>query len=194
MKKILIGIVVLSVLSLVGCGNTESNNIELMSTDKAEVVVKSEYVSRVKRLAESTIGNDEIILDEEEKAEKEDEYDKKYLESKVLEEQFLGGDRDRYKDFTVGLSTFRTEDEEINKLHDKLIEVSLDVYNMLNENIELAIELDSLYDKEKMTETDANRMDEIEDRQEILEDMIDNQIEHTGNIGKEIFNILGVEF
>ena len=194
-KKFLIGVMtLLPCLGLVGC--TSSNNkLNITPINKSEKVVKSEYVSRIKRLIESTISNDEIVLNEDEEAEKEDEYDKKYLESEVLEEKFNGGNRDRYKDFTEGLSTFRIEDEEINKLHDKLIEVSTDIYNMYNEKIELAVEKDKMYAKDhKTSDADYKRIDEIDERDEILEDMIENQIEHTGNIGNEIFNTLGVEF
>lgn len=195
MRKILIGAMTLvSCLGLVGCTSSD-NKINITPINKAEKVVKSEYVSRIKRLVDDTISNDEVVLNEDEEAEKEDEYDKKYLESEVLEEKFHGGDRDRYKEFTEGLSTFRTEDEEINKLHDKLIEVSTDIYNMYNEKIELAVEKDKMYSKDhKTTDADYKRIDEIDERIDVLEDMIDNQTEHVGNIGNEIFTTLGVEY
>lgn len=195
MKKILIGLGLILSLGLVGCTESSNDDINVMSVNEAEEVVKSEYASRLERIMENTIFNNEYIsLDDEDRAKKEDEYDKKYVDCEVVDEQFYGGERDRYKDYTEGLSTFRTEDEEINKLHDKLIEVSLDVYNMLNEKIELAIEYDGLMTKEDdATESDFNRMDEIDSRDDILADLIDNQIEHIENIGVEIFTVLGVK-
>lgn len=196
MKKIIISIMTLvSCLGLVGCTSSD-NELNITPLNKAEKVVKSEYVSRIKRLVNDTISNDEVVLNEDEEAEKEDKYDKKYLEAKIYEEQKYGGNRDRYKDFTEGLSTFRTDDEEINKLHDKLIEVSTDVYNMHNETIELGIEKETLSNKDvkSITEADDKRADEVLERMKALEDMIDNQIEHVGNIGDEIFNTLGIEF
>lgn len=191
-KKILnLSFFIICLILTVGCTNSSSqNNLSLTPLDKAEVVVKSEYVSRIKRLLEATIRNDVYVsLNANDRAEKEDDYDKVYLESTVLEEQFFGGDRDRFKDFVIGLSTFRTSDEEINNLHDKLIEVSLDVYSMLDENIELGIEAEGLDIFEE-----KERLDVIDERQDALEDMIDNQREHAGNILTEVFDILGVDY
>lgn len=195
-RKMLIGVIIsLSCTAMIGCTSSK-NELNITSINKAEKVVKSEYVSRIKRLVENTLNNDVVILKDEVTTEKEDKYDQKYLESKIFEENFYGGDRDRYKDFTEGLSTFRTEDDEINKLHDKLIEVSTDIYNMYNETIELGIEKEALSNKDvkSITDTDEKRVDEVFERMDTLEDMIENQQEHVGNIGDEIFNTLGVEY
>lgn len=168
MKKGLLLLLTILTLSIsVGC-------------NKAEKVVKSEYVSRMERLTHDTIRNTEG-------------YKEKYIDSEVVNEKYLGGKRDSYKDFADGLSTFRTEDEEINKLHDKLKEVSIDLDNIINEMIELEKEQTKLYDKSDSTEKDDKRLEEIYKRQDTLEDMLKNQEEHIGNIGQEIFKKIGLE-
>lgn len=168
-------------ISLVGCSNT-SNKVNVMPANKVEEVVKSEYASRMERIIKSTIHN----------YGEDNEYDKRYLNSKNPDEQFYGADRDRYKDYIENISTFRTDDEGINKLHDKLIEVSLDVDNMLNERVELAIEEENLYAKDKLTEAEDKRIDEIDERENKLEDLIDNQEEHVQNILDELAQTLGL--
>lgn len=172
-------VVAILCLGLIGCNDINKNGIDIMSSSKSEEVVKSEYASRFGRLIENTIKNDE--------------YDEPYIDSEVLEEQYNAGDRDRFKDFTEGLSTFRTKDEEINSLHDKLIEVSLDVYNMYNELISLAFEMDNIYAGENISDTQFDRIDEINERHDMLRGMIENQIEHVGNIGGDIVSILGLD-
>ncbi|WP_170075931.1 hypothetical protein [Paraclostridium dentum] len=167
MKKILVALIMLLSLSLVGCS-------------KAEKVVNSEYVSRMERLTHDTIRNTEV-------------YNEKYLDSEVVNEKYLGGKRDSYKDFADGLSAFRTEDEEINKLHDKIRDVSLDLYNRINEKIQLEREQTKLYSKSDLTDEEEKRLKEIEKRQNELEDMLKNQEEHIGNIGYEISKKIGVE-
>lgn len=170
---------------IVGCSNSASkDDISLTPSDKAEVVVKSEYVSRLTRLSDET-----LTMGYDEKTEK---YDKKYENSKGLKEKFHGGDRDMYKDFTEGLSTFRTKDDELNELHDKLIEVSLDVYDLYKELIDLDYEKDNMYDDlesrkvKDFTDDEHEKMDEIYDRMDIVETMIENQEEHVENILSEM--------
>lgn len=180
MKKIL-GLVMLLSLSLVGCSNS-TNNINVMKANKAETVVKSEYVSRMKRAFEKKTSI---------------EYREKYLESQIIDELMYGGERDSYKDFIEDVSTFRTEDEDINKLHDKMIEVSLDLYNMYDEEINLGIEEENIYNKSEelkrdITDDEDVKLDEIMERKDILKEMIDNQEEHLKNITEEIGNTLGL--
>ncbi len=170
MKKIL-GFVMLLSLSLVGCSNS-TNNINVMKANKAETVVKSEYVSRMKRAFEKKTSI---------------EYREKYLESQIIDELMYGGERDSYKDFIEDVSTFRTEDEDINKLHDKMIEVSLDLYNMYDEEINLGIEEEYIYNKSEelkrdITDDEYAKLDEIMERKDVLKEMIDNQEEHLQNI------------
>lgn len=167
MKKILVILILTLSFGLVGCS-------------KAEKVVNSEYVSRMERLTHDTIRNTEV-------------YNEKYLDSEVVNEKYLGGKRDSYKDFADGLSTFRTEDEEINKLHDNIREVSLDLYNRINEKIELEREQTKLYSKSDLTDEEETRLKEIEKRQDALEDVLKNQEEHIGNIGYEISKKIGLE-
>ena len=180
MKKIL-GLVMLLSLSLVGCSNS-TNNINVMKANKAETVVKSEYVSRMKRAFEKKTSI---------------EYREKYLESQIIDELMYGGERDSYKDFIEDVSTFRTEDEDINKLHDKMIEVSLDLYNMYDEEINLGIEEENIYNKSEelkrdITDDEDVKLDERMERKDILKEMIDNQEEHLKNITEEIGNTLGL--
>lgn len=168
-------------LSLVGCSNS-TNNINVMKANKAETVVKSEYVSRMKRAFEKKTSI---------------EYREKYLESQIIDELMYGGERDSYKDFIEDVSTFRTEDEDINKLHDKMIEVSLDLYNMYDEEINLGIEEENIYNKSEelkrdITDDEDVKLDEIMERKDILKEMIDNQEEHLKNITEEIGNTLGL--
>ena len=180
MKKIL-GFVMLLSLSLVGCSNS-TNNINVMKANKAETVVKSEYVSRMKRAFEKKTSI---------------EYREKYLESQIIDELMYGGERDSYKDFIEDVSTFRTEDEDINKLHDKMIEVSLDLYNMYDEEINLGIEEEDIYNKSEelkrdITDDEDAKLDEIMERKDVLKEMIDNQEEHLQNITEEIGKTLGL--
>ncbi|MEG2056810.1 MAG: hypothetical protein RRZ84_02730 [Romboutsia sp.] len=182
MKKAIIGAIVILSLGMFGCSKGESNDINVMAVNKAEKVVKSEYVSRLKKTGESTAGN----------YEEGNEYNSRYADSEIHEERIYGADRDRYKDYVESISTFRTEDEEINKLHDKLIETSLDVYNMLDEIVSISIEHKEIMDKGDWTDNDEKRMGEIEEKQVVLEDMIENQQEHVENILGELGNILGV--
>lgn len=182
MKKVLIGAMVLLSLGIAGCTNKGQDAINVMSVNKAEKVVKSEYVSRLKRITSNTVGN---FSDG-------NEYSNRYSESDIFEEKIYGADRDRYKDYVENISTFRTEDEEINKLHDKLIEVSIDVYNMLDEKIKLGKEQNIIFEKENETDADEKRSDEIDERQDILEDMIENQQEHVENILSELSEVLGL--
>ncbi len=168
MKKGLLLLITILVLSIsVGC-------------NKAEKVVKSEYVSRIERLTHDTIRNTEV-------------YNEKYLDSEVVNEKYLAGKRDSYKDFADGLATFRTEDEEINKLHYKIQEVSLDLYERINEKIELEREQTKLYSKVDLTDKEEQRLKEIDKRQNTLEDILKNQEEHIGNIGYEISKKIGLE-
>ena len=181
MKQKLLCIMVLLSLSLVGCSNS-TNDINVMKADKAETVVKSEYVSRMKRAVENK---------------KSEEYKEKYSESEIIDELMYGGERDSYKDFIEDVSTFRTEDEDINKLHDKMIEVSLDLYNMYDEEINLGIEEEDIYNKSEelkrdITDDEDAKLDEIMERKDVLKEMIDNQEEHLQNITEEIGNTLGL--
>ena len=173
MKNILL-LVLVSMFGLVGCSSSiDGNNINLISSQKAEVVVKSEYVSRLTRLCESTIY---LSYDEE-----KEQYISKYYESKVLQEKHYGGDRDIYKDLTEGLSAFRTKDDDINKLHYKLIEVSLDIYNLYKEYIDLGYELNGMYERlmdrkvKDFTDEEHEICEEIDERLDIIETMIENQ-------------------
>lgn len=167
MKKILAILIFTLSFGLAGCS-------------KVEKVVNSEYVSRMESLTHDTIRNTEA-------------YDEKYFDSEVVNEKYLAGKRDSYKDFADGLSTFITEDEEINKLHNNLKEVSMDLYNIINEKIELEKEQVKLYNKSNLTEKEDNRLKEIEKRQDILEDMLGNQEGNIGNIGNEILKKIGFE-
>ncbi len=178
MKKVLIGLMVILALGIVGCSSKDSNAINVMSANKAEKVVKSEYASRLKWASEN-ISNFE-------------EYHSKYSESKITEEIMYGAKRDRCKDYIEDISTFRTEDEEVNKLHDKLIETSLDVYNMLDEKIKLGQEWNTILEKDNETEADEKRIYEIDERQEMLSNMVENQEEHVENILLELGDVLGV--
>lgn len=181
MKKIIIGITVILALGLVGCAGEEksSNDTKLMSASKAEKVDKLEYASRFKKLSDDNFrGN---------------EHEEKYSDSKLEVEKESGADRDIYKNLAEGLSTFRSEDEGINMLHDKTIEFSTDVYNMANERIELGREGEKLKSKEgNLTEKEKQRLDEINDKIYLLKDMIDNQKKQLSYIGEEIAGTLGI--
>lgn len=185
MKKIIIGITVILALGLVGCSeekgsNDAKNDIKTMSTSKAEKLDKLEYASRFKKLSDDNFTGTE--------------HEEKYSDSKLEVEKESGADRDIYKNLAEGLSTFKSEDEGINQLHDKVIELSTDVYTMANERIELGREGEKLKSKEgDLTEKEKHRLDEITDKISLLQDMIDNQKEQVSYIGKEIGGILGID-
>jgi len=199
MKKILVPLIIVLALSIVGCSNSNitTNAINIMSVSKAEKVAKYDYAAMLNRLIEKTLNNDELVTNKDDESKYEYKYDEKYLKSDVPLEKSLGGTRDRYKDFIEGISTFRTEDEEINKLHDNLIEVCLDIHTMINEAIELEkqnIELDKV-EATNLDEikTKNDKMMEAIEKCEILETMINNQIEQIDNIVDDISTLLGVE-
>lgn len=180
MKKILIGLVLILSLGLVGCSQSSNGDINVMSVNKAEKVVKSEYASRMKR------ANEIFSFD------KFEEYHTKYSESNITEEIKYGANRDMYKEYVEVISTFRTEDEEVNKLHDKLIEISLDLYSMLDESIELGAEWNNILNSNQdrdITDKEEDRLNEIEEKNSILSDMIKNQEEHIDNILTELSNL-----
>lgn len=177
MKKIIIGITVILALGLVGCSEEKSsndtkNNIKTMSTSKAEKLDKLEYAIKWKSLQDDIFANYE--------------YNERYSDSKVSEERLSGGDRDMYKDLANVLSTFRSEDEGINQLHDKMIELSTDVSNMINERIDIVREAEKIDPKGNMPEKEGQRYS-------VLGDMSSNQKEQINYIRKEIAGILGID-
>lgn len=185
MKKVLIGAMVILSLGVVGCNSKDTNTVNVMAVNKAEKVVKSEYISRLTRIGESTISNHE----------EGNEYDRKDSTSEVSDVQTYKPDRDRYKDYVENISTFRTEDEQINKLHDKLIETSLDVYNMSDEIVAIILESERIMDTNKksdITEKEEKKVMEIIEKKDILRTQIYNQKEHVENILTELGNVLGV--
>lgn len=164
MKKILLGLILILSLGAIGCNN-QNKNIKLTNANNAEKVVKSEYSSRIQRLFKDTLSSD---IDEN-----------KY--TKI----------DRYKDFTEKLSTFRTNDDEFNFLHDKMIEVSLDIYNMRSKAKDLYYKYENLKDKDD--ETNEKKLEKLDKQIDELLLKVKNQEEHWDNIAKEMNKSLEIE-
>lgn len=173
MKKLIIGAIVILSLGIVGC------------EDKQEKVILSEYKDRLERVYNETIkGN----YTKKYLGEKEDEYADRYKDStNAAEMSGNGAIRDRYKDFVEDISTYGVEDEEINKLHNKLIEVSANVYDLYSEYIESS---DKLGTMEEVDNPNYDNMDNISENMSETIKKARNQEEHVINLLEEIGNKL----
>ncbi|MDB8802751.1 hypothetical protein PN294_11160 [Romboutsia sp. 1001216sp1] len=171
MKKVLLGAIVLLALGVVGCSSGE----------KQEKVIISEYKDRLERAYNKTIkGNyTKTYL-----GEKEDEYADRYKDSEnIAEMSGNGAIRDRYKDFVEDISTYGVEDMEINSLHNKLIEVSTNVYDLYAEYIESS---GKLGDMEEVDNPDYDSMNNIAETMTETIEEARNQEKHVVNLLKEI--------
>lgn len=81
-----------------------------------------------------------------------------YLKAEDLKENSDLEDKEKFNEFIKSITKFKTDDESINMLNDKMIEVSKEVYNMLDERINL-----KKYSEEynKLTKQISEKKDEI---------------------------------
>lgn len=102
MKRTLVGVIFVLMIGLVGCNqSTQKSNLNIMSSNEAEKVIETEYISRMKRSLKST------LYDYEENG----KYYSMYKDKEICDEVIYGRDKERYKYFIEDISTFRTENE-----------------------------------------------------------------------------------
>lgn len=186
-RLLLIGIVSLLGFGVVGCSDNKEEKEKLNITPKenAEEVVCTEYITRLGKVVQDTIYN----YEENNKYDKyENSYEKEHSSKDDYNsnEYIYGDNKERYKDLIEEITKFKPDDENIDKLHDKIIEVSRDIYNKYIEIINIGLEENKINKKETLSKEDEEKLDKLEEQQDVLEDEIENQEKHLENISTEI--------
>lgn len=186
-KKILL-ILMISILGfgVVGCSDSnKKEKLNITPKENAEEVVCTEYITRLGKVVQDTIYN----YEEDNKYDKyEKEYEKEHSSKDDYNsnEYIYGDNKERYKDLIEGITKFKPDDENIDKLHDKIIEVSSDIYNKYTDIINIGLKENEINKKEKLSKEEEQQLDDLVKQQDSLVDEIEQQENHLKNISTEI--------
>lgn len=108
--------------------NKKDNNQNTSEKEEyinVQILSKGQYINKLKRLVSDTIFPSSYLPYDYSKF-KGDNYTQKYKGYKTIRQRNLA-DRDRYKDFLEVATTFKSNDENINKFHNKIIEYAISI-------------------------------------------------------------------
>ncbi|WP_304341029.1 hypothetical protein [Metaclostridioides mangenotii] len=197
MKKVLLVFAVIISLGLVACSNgnigNNTNNkqdinkekttkivngVEVTLTDKAKKIENYEYVDEFQNLFNKLY---------KKYGEKVHHPDRDSIE-------YYKASKAQHKEFVESLSKFRTNDENVNKYHDQLIEIFSNRVKINGDMIKLIEEKNKLKDKDSITDDDQKNIDKFSNQIEVLKKMIENSgVKNTECIEK-LEDALGATF
>lgn len=197
MRKVLIVFIVIFSLGLVACSNGNIGNntnkkqdankekttkmvngVEVTLTDKAKKIENYEYVDEFQNLFNKLY---------KKYGEKVHHPDRDSIE-------YYKASKAQHKEFVESLSKFRTNDENVNKYHDELIEIFLNRVKLNGDMIKLIEERYKLKEKDSITDDDQKMIDRFRNQIEVLKEMIENSgVKNTECIEK-LEDALGVTF
>lgn len=141
MRKLLIGIILVLALGAVGCSSkNDIMELNLTPENKVEVLSRSEYMLRLEELFQENkffgISEDEYMPKYKEDLEKLKEYfskDNQEVKERMesIKMYFVNEKR-----IAEGLSSFKSEDDDINKIHYELFKVYKESYEYRKNHLE----------------------------------------------------------
>ncbi len=154
------------------------NGVEVTLTDKAKKIENYEYVDEFQNIFNKLYKK----------------YGEKVHHSDRDSIEYYKASKAQHKEFVGSLSKFRTNDENVNKYHDELIEIFLNRVKLNGDMIKLIEEKNKLKDKDSITDDDQKNIDKFSNQIEVLKEMIENSgVKNTECIEK-LENALGATF
>ncbi|WP_024621581.1 hypothetical protein [Metaclostridioides mangenotii] len=197
MKKVLLVFAVIISLGLVACSNgnigNNANNkqdinkekttkivngVEVTLTDKAKKIENYEYVDEFQNLFNKLY---------KKYGEKVHHPDRDSIE-------YYKASKAQHKELVESLSKFRTNDENVNKYHDQLIDIFSNRVKLNGDMIKLIEEKNKLKEKDNITDDDQKNIDKFSNQIEVLKKMIENSGVKNTKCIERLEEVLGVTF